>query len=166
MNNNIEIISVLNEINKNIINVHNELLILNKTKKQPNIFDIFGQMQNKNASKSDSDNEDEKDEDEEDDDDDDDDDDDEEDEDDVEEMKDKKTKKEAVINPKSEEDKDLYKDADGKGAKVVKEENFHEGKMSQIYAMDQDGASATEIAKALKVSTNFNLLISSIDFGF
>jgi plasmid maintenance system antidote protein VapI len=46
-----------------------------------------------------------------------------------------------------------YVDMYGKGAKVVKEENFHEGKMSQIYAMDQDGASATEIAKALKVST-------------
>jgi len=46
-----------------------------------------------------------------------------------------------------------YVDMYGKGAKVVKEENFHEGKMSQIYAMDQDGASAEEIAKALKVST-------------
>ena len=58
----------------------------------------------------------------------DDDDDDEEDEDDVEEMKHKKTKKEAVINPKSEEDKDLYKDADGKGAKVAKPTVASDGK--------------------------------------
>ena len=37
-------------------------------------------------------------------------------------------KKEGVINPKSEEDKDLYKDADGKGAKVAKPTGNASGK--------------------------------------
>lgn len=37
-------------------------------------------------------------------------------------------KKEGVINPKSEEDKDLYKDAEGKGAKVIKPTGNASGK--------------------------------------
>ena len=40
----------------------------------------------------------------------------------------KKVNKEAVVNPKSEEDKDLYKDAQGKGAKVAKPTGNASGK--------------------------------------
>ena len=40
----------------------------------------------------------------------------------------KHTKKEGVIDPKSEEDPDLYKDADGKGAKVAKPTVASDGK--------------------------------------